>query len=417
MKIAYLVQVFPKISETFVLNQIAGMIEQGNQVDIYADQASNENKIHEKVKKYNLISKTNYFDIPNKRLGRLFSAFKIIRKNLIKEPKLLFNTLNVLKYGKESISLRLLFGVFNYKNSIKNYDIVHCQFGRNGLQALALREFNLLQGKLVVSIRGADISMQVKSNTKAFSELFKKADLFLPVCNYFKQELIKYGVDEKKIIVHRSGIDCNKFTFKPRKYFDGEEIKLVSIGRLVEKKGIEYGLKALKLLLKEQPDTKIHYTIVGDGPLKQELKQLCKKLQISEKVSFLDSMSHEEIVSVLNNSHILLAPSVTASNGDKEGIPNVIKEAMATGMPVISTYHSGIPELVINNKSGYLVKERDEKELAQKLLTLINNHSKWIEMGLCGRKIIEKYYDINKLNEELFEIYSNLVISRKIKIY
>jgi colanic acid/amylovoran biosynthesis glycosyltransferase len=160
-------------------------------------------------------------------------------------------------------------------------------------------------------------------------------------------------------------------------------------------------------VLEEIPDT--DYIIAGDGPLRNKLNNLINKFRIESKVKILGNKTHEEIIELLYGSDILLAPSLVAKDGDCEGIPVVIMEAMATGLPVISTYHSGIPELVKNGKSGFLVPEKDIKGIADKLKYLILHYEKRLVMGRAGRKIIEKEYDVRILNNQLIDIFSNVL--------
>jgi colanic acid/amylovoran biosynthesis glycosyltransferase len=105
-----------------------------------------------------------------------------------------------------------------------------------------------------------------------------------------------------------------------------------------------------------------------------------------------------------------MAPSVTAADGDQEGIPNVIKEAMAMGIPVLATRHSGIPELVEEGLSGFLVSERDTDALTDRLIHLIDHPEIWPEMGKAGRDYVKKHYDINKLNDRMVEIFQSLMV-------
>ena len=111
----------------------------------------------------------------------------------------------------------------------------------------------------------------------------------------------------------------------------------------------------------------------------------------------------------MKNSHIFILPSITSANGDKEGIPNVLKEAQATGMPVISTYHAGIPELVLNGRSGYLVKERDTNGLSERLIHLIENPDLWFEFGKIGRKHVEEQFNLHKQIMKLEKIYKEMI--------
>lgn len=109
--------------------------------------------------------------------------------------------------------------------------------------------------------------------------------------------------------------------------------------------------------------------------------------------------SQQQVIEILDKAHILLAPSVTDKNGDQEGIPVVLMEAMAMGLPLVSTQHSGIPELIKNGVSGFLVPERNVEALFDKLKYLVDNSHMWPKMGRHGRNCVKEHYDINKLND------------------
>ncbi len=182
----------------------------------------------------------------------------------------------------------------------------------------------------------------------------------------------------------------------------------MTIARLVEKKGVAYAIEAVARLVSS--GKRITYDVIGgDGGLRRDLERLIEDLGVWAYVRLLGWKNHDEVLRLLQNAHILVAPSVTATNGDQEGIPNVIKEAMALGLPVISTLHSGIPELVEDGKSGFLVPERDVDSLADRLAYLIDHPERWPEMGQLGRKYVEEHYDINTLNDSLVEIYQRLL--------
>jgi colanic acid/amylovoran biosynthesis glycosyltransferase len=218
--------------------------------------------------------------------------------------------------------------------------------------------------------------------------------------------LIDLGCDETKITVHRSGIDFNKFVLHKSNKSD-DLIRILSVGRLVEKKGFKYGIYAIKKLRNIHQNIK--YDIIGDGPLRNELQHLIESLEMGEVINLLGDKHQQEVIETLNNSHILIAPSVTTYTGDQEGIPNVLKEAMAMNLPVISTNHSGIPELIKNGISGILVPERDIDALAEKLNYLINHPQIWSKMCRAARNHVVEDYDINKLNCQLIEIYEHVL--------
>jgi len=410
MKIAFIVEAFPRLSETFILNQITGLIDLGHEVDIYASYRPNEGKIHNDVKKYNLISKTYYFHIPKTRKKRIMYAIKICLKNFYKKPLVLLKALNFFKYGSFYNVLNNLFYLAPFLD--KNYDIIHCHFGPNGKEFLFLKDIFNFKVKYVTVFHGYDITKILKENGKNFyKDLFKKGDIFLPISNHWGKRLIELGCKKNKIVVHRMGVNINDFKFKPRKRKSNEKIKLLTIARLVKKKGLEFGIQAVAKLIKKYPN--LEYKIAGDGPLRNELEALITKFNVQDKIKLLGWMEHGEVRRLMQEAHIFILPSITSQDGDQEGIPVVLMEAQAVGLPIISTWHSGIPELVIDGKSGFLVSERDVDALAEKLEYLIKHPEVWPEMGRFGRKFVEEHYDIKKLNKRLVEIYQNLLVGNK----
>jgi colanic acid/amylovoran biosynthesis glycosyltransferase len=264
--------------------------------------------------------------------------------------------------------------------------------------------------KLIVTFRGHDISSYVDEyGTQVYDRLFKTGDFFLANCEFFRHRVIQLGCDERQIIVHGSGIDCSQFAFMPRSIGADGKIYIATTGRLVEKKGIEYCIRAIGKLAQIYPN--LEYHIVGDGSLKQPFEQLVQELGIAHLVTLHGQKQQRELIEILNQCHIFVAPSVTAADGNQDAPVNVLKEAMAMGLPVVSTLHGGIPELVEDNVSGFLVPERNADALAEKLGLLIDQPDRWIPMGKAGRAYVEAHYDMNKLNNDLVELYQRLLRS------
>jgi colanic acid/amylovoran biosynthesis glycosyltransferase len=366
--------------------------------------------VHPDVEKYRLLDRTYYYvvpKIPRNYFLRVIKGLKLLSANFSKDPLVWLRSLNVLQHGKQAASLTLLYNIIPVIDK-EPYDIIHCQFGPLGLKAMSLRNLGILKGKLITSFRGYDISQYLRQHgDDVYNELFDTGDFFLTNCEYFKRRLLKLGCDEKKVIVHRSGLDCTRFVFSPRRPHPDGRIRIATTGRLMEKKGIEYGIRAVAKLAKVNQN--IEYNIIGDGPLRQDLQQLIQSLNVSDVVKLLGWKHQQELIEILNNSHIFIAPSVTALNGNEDAPVNTLKEAMAMGLPVIATYHGGIPELVEDGISGFLVPERDADAISQKLSYLIEHPQVWPQMGLAGRGYIEQHYDLNKLNDELVEIYRQLL--------
>lgn len=411
MRIAVVVGEFPILSETFILNQITGLIDRGHEVDIYSlyGPPVDTSRVHPNVEKYRLLNRTHYVPrIPENHFLRLLKGLGLLSTNGYEDPLVLLRSLNIFKYGKQAASLRLLYATIPLLGK-GPYDIIHGQFGTYSLDAMVLRDLGALKGKLIAQFRGFDISKYLQEcGDSVYNQLFDTGDFFLTNCEYFKRRLVKLGCDEKKVVVHGSGLDCSRFLFTPRRPHSDGKVRIVTTGRLVEKKGIEYSIRAVaKLALVNR---NIEYNVIGDGPLRKELQQLIENLGVSSTVKLLGWRHQQELIEILNNSHILIAPSVTAKDGDQDAPVNALKEAMAMGLPVIGTQHGGIPELIEDGISGFLVPERNVDAIAEKLAYLIERPQIWPEMGRAARAYVEENYDLNKLNDELVEIYRKLLI-------
>jgi colanic acid/amylovoran biosynthesis glycosyltransferase len=407
MRIAFIVDIFPKLSETFILNQITGLLDQGQEVDIYARRRSAESKIHPDVEKYCLLERTRYLSYPKNKWLCFAKAMVLLFKGFPKKPKVVLNALNALQIGRSMASFTMLVQIFPFLDQ-GPYDIVHCHFGPNGNLALSIKEVGAIEGKVITSFYGYDISSYIQQRGKHIYDcLFKEADLFLCISHHMKEALLNLGCSDEKIQLQRLGVDINKFTFSPSPYKVSRKIHVLTIARLVEKKGLQYGIYAIANLVKKYPY--IEYTIIGDGRLKNSLNGLIETLKVGEHIRLRGWMQQDEIIDWLHKADILLCPSVTSHNGDQEGTPLVIIEALARGLPVLSTWHSGIPELIQDQKSGMLVAEHDVAALTNKLEYLIKHPELWPEMGRQGRKYVEEHHDIDKLNNRLVEIYQRLL--------
>jgi colanic acid/amylovoran biosynthesis glycosyltransferase len=149
--------------------------------------------------------------------------------------------------------------------------------------------------------------------------------------------------------------------------------------------------------------------VFGDGALRESLMALTAELGLHEQVLFYGRQGQEAVRDGLAHADVLVAASVTAADGDEEGIPNVLKEAMASGMPVVGTRHAGIPELVEDGISGWLVPERDVAALAAALARLAAEPERWASMGRAGRAKVEREYDIHRLNDRFAGMLETLI--------
>lgn len=406
MRIAFIVDRFPKISETFILNQITGLINQGHDIDIYADWIQDPNAAHPDVICYGLLNQARF--LSEHRFVRICQKVILLIQSIFKSPSIFRQLSFFFRPPQYFESFRIFYSAAPFFQRKASYDIIHCHYGQNGLKGALLRRAGIIRGKLVTTFHGFDISGYIDQHGhRIYNPLFSTGDLFLPISERWRNRLVELGCNEKQILVHRMGVDCDRFAFSPRKRNPNGSITVVTIARLVEKKGVEYGIKAIAKIVKNHK--KLQYIIIGGGPLLKSMRRLIRSLRVEDTVKLLGRKRQQEVIEILNKSHILIAPSVTGRDGNQEGIPVSLMEAMATGMPVVSTQYSGINELVENGVTGFLVPERDIDSLVNRTSYLIAHPDICLQMGLAARAHIVKYFNIHKLNNRLTEIYQGLL--------
>jgi colanic acid/amylovoran biosynthesis glycosyltransferase len=413
MKIAVVVGTFPSLSETFVLSQITGMIERGHQVDIYAHHVGDHQKLHPDVKKYNLLDNVYYFPKRSEnRWIRLLEALFALVRSSYDRPDYLLRVLNYKKYGTTLMALRCFYSQMPSLKQ-KKYDIIHCHFMFNGPAGLIIRQLSNPDAKVVTTFHGYDANCGISQrDQKKYDWLFKYCDLFTANTSFTADQAALLGCPKERIIKLPVGLNIHKYHYRETVFPDDKTIKLLTVARLVEKKGIEYSIRAVAKLVNDYPN--LEYKIAGSGPLKTSLEELTASLGVDKQVHFLDWVDQNEVLKLYTNSHIFVLASVTAANGDKEGQGLVLQEAQAVGLPVISTWHNGIPDGVLDGKSGFLVAEKDVDTLADKLRYLMQNPHVWPDMSRAGRHFIEQHYDIDQLNDRLENIFGDLVKNRPV---
>lgn len=287
--------------------------------------------------------------------------------------------------------------------------LLHAHFGPVGVYVLPLRSSDL---PLVTTFYGYDMSMkpQERGWRKSYRHLFDHGDLFLVEGGHMRDQLVALGCPSEKTEIQRIGVDLDRFSYQRVFANEDESVRILMCGTFREKKGHEYGIQAFARILSEFPRTQLR--IIGDGVLRPSIERLIDELGLErgKNVFLLGYLTYDAYEKEAANAHIFMAPSVTASNGDSEGgAPTVLLEMQARGLPVLSTWHADIPEVVIDGASGYLVPERDVVALGEKLAELLAHPKQWSEMGRAGRAHIEKQHDIVKLAQELERKYDTVL--------
>jgi glycosyltransferase involved in cell wall biosynthesis len=218
-----------------------------------------------------------------------------------------------------------------------------------------------------------------------------------------RRAVINLGCEERKIEILRTGIPLDQFSFRERTVPRNGEWRLVQACRLIEKKGLPVTLRAFAIFQKQYPHAVLE--IAGEGPLLPSLESLAVELDLSDSVRFRGLLSQEELLQVFYQSHMFLHPSETGSDGNQEGIPNSMLEAMATGLPVFATKHGGIPEAIVNGVSGVLMTEKDFEGLAQSLLKAAKNPASLGDVAIAGADRVTREFDQKNQVRRLENIY------------
>jgi len=279
-------------------------------------------------------------------------------------------------------------------------DLMHAHFASGGKTLLPFAR--AFKRPLIVTLHsGSDVPVE-KPRFGTYRQLAEGATLFLCVSDFIRRQAIDAGFPAEKLLVHYIGIDRNLFVPPPA---TPTADSVLFVGRLVEMKGGEYLLRAMQKVQLRRPACEL--TIVGDGPLRAELERLAAELQVNCK--FLGVQAPATIREMLPKARIFCLPSVTTAAGDREGLPTVLIEAQAMGVPVVSTFHSGIPEGVIDGVTGSLVPERDTEGLAAAILRLLEDRELWQRYHVATQDHIDRNFDLHRQTALLEDIYSDLI--------
>lgn len=409
---------FPEPSQTFVSNQIAYLEDHGIEVTVLALRRSRTHDGFGSSGGVEINVPTTFLNVPRNRGVRVIAALPIYFLALLLAPRTFLRMFNYKRYGRRVFACVLPF-IWNELRQQTNcrrvttYGAIHAQFGTLGPFALFIRDTNLASGPIVTAFRGADITVGGPGKVKMrLGSILEEGEAFIPVAHSFKEQLEALGCDTRRINVVYSGIDTEFFRRTPANetQHQSDTIQLVSVGRLVEKKGLEYALKGVAKFRALWPEKKLIYRIVGDGVGRRHLERLAENLGIGDITNFLGWQDPDAVREILATSEILLAPSVTASNGDKEGIPNVVKEAMALEVSVVATNHSGMNELVLDNITGILVGERDVDAIATSIERLARSPELRIELGQNARAFVREHFDWQVVYKELIGVYKSVAL-------
>lgn len=285
--------------------------------------------------------------------------------------------------------------------------LLHVFFGHIAVHLLPL--IQAWPKPTVVSFHGADVlvDMEKPAYRNATQQMLDGVTRVFVRSASLERAVVELGCEENKIDIVRTGIPLQEFPFREREFPADGEWRFVQASRLIEKKGLATTLHAFTNFLTHYPNAML--TIAGEGPMLRELQELTHKLKIDNRVAVPGFVAPEKLREIYYASHIFLHPSETGSDGNQEGIPNSMLEAMATGLPVFATDHGGIPEAIKNDVSGILVPERDHEALSHALLEAVQDRHLLARLARNGANAVAEKFDQQNQVRRLEEIYLGMI--------
>lgn len=289
--------------------------------------------------------------------------------------------------------------------------VLHVHFGYHGVKLLGLKKKAGLP--MVCSFYGDDAFHHPlkRGVLRSYQKLFKQADLILVLGPYMKAHLMHLGCAAHKIKIHHAGIDANAIVYKPRQRKPGEVVRFMTSCRLVEKKGVGNAIRALASLKNNYEFT---LDLVGDGPLRESLQQLARQLGVSDRLTWHGYKPYSFVIEKMYECDVLIQASITTPDNRKEGTPVAIMDAMATGLAVVATRHSDIPEIVEEGVTGLLAEENDVMSLQVCFQKILDNPELIERFGKRGREKVEREFNVALLTEQL-EVYYQEVIASQVR--
>ena len=316
MKVAFVVERFPVVSETFIINQVADLLNRGIQVHIFSFNRGDTENVSQRFYAYNLAERVTYLSLPAGRLTTYcLLLFKVLSMSLTHPLALR----RIFRYRREHPHFWLTRLIFWAEPFVRTpIDLAHCHFGPAANQFLIIREMLAISPKFITTFYGYDASLTFRQQPRDYyAELQRECSLFFVMSDDMRRRLIEHGFDERKIRVLPVSIDVSSYPYAERVHRAGEMIKIISVGRFIEKKGFDDLLRAMDIV-KQRSKQPFKCYIIGDGALRDDLVSLATELHLKEDVEFKGTMRIEDIITWLRDAHLFVQPSKTSRNGDME---------------------------------------------------------------------------------------------------
>ena len=399
LKIGYIVKMYPRLSETFILNEILELERRGVEIAIFSARRPNEGRFHPQVS--NVKASVFYLDElePKKWPSWLGDVWPVLSSHRARFWPLVENALVARESGL--LDLLLSSAWLGAKAEEMGLSHLHAHFG--SLSSTYPYFAHLITGiPFSFTAHARDIYFYDMQQHYLRDKLFA-AKFVVTVTDYNRRYLMEEnpGLNDDKINVIYNGIDASQFKCDGRQIRDSNHI--LGVGRLVPKKGFNNLLDACRLL--KDRNVSFRCSIVGDGQEAELLRQQTRDLDLDDQVSFLGARNQQEIMELMQQATLLCLPCTVDVTGDRDALPTVILEAMACGLPVISTDISGIPEIIDSGIDGSLVKPDDPLDLSQEIEDLLSSDDKRARFVREGLKKVRSRFDLSTNVDSLLKLF------------
>ncbi len=405
---------FPVVSEMFIANSAVGLIERGHDVDLFCLRGPGWPEVLNSAgRRHGLIARCHVAVLAEASWLRRLVALPGACASVVRHRGLRF-AMTAFKFGthrRRSAQLLPIHELVMW-NNVPLPDVIHCQFGMLGDPMLRHIRAGAMPSALVVHFRGHDVDPHIgRLGPCTYHDIFHSADMIISNSGHFRNRLITYGCPAERITVVESPTDVAGFPWRPPSPPVDRPVRLLTVGRLVEKKGIAQAIDAMAELRRR--GRTFTYRVIGSGSDRALLEAQIASLGLGDCVSLLGSHPHDVVAAELAAADIFLGPSVTDRLGEADAAINTLKEAMLTGLPVIGTWHGGIPELVEDGISGLLVPERDPVAIADAVEALLDCPDKWGPMTRHARSAVETRFSFDTIARQTLEVYTEALARRR----
>ena len=390
MRIALSVTEFPAVSQTFVLDHAAGLIERGHAIDLHALWGGSLAVRHAEVDRLQLLQHAFY--APPRSAGpsalrRLLALARYCGPGLLRRPRLARALLTQRSQGSRYAEIM---GHYSFWPLARRYDLIHAHSGQNGVRLLPLYAAGHLSAPLVVTFHGHDVHGYLRDQPAGYYQpLFRQAAALVVCSGFMRQRLLDLGAPPEKLSVIPNALTLARIAYRERPHRADAPLQLLTIGRLVPFKGIEHLLAALAR--PELAGLAFCLHVVGDGPLRATLQAQAAALGLAERVVFHGACPRDKVLTLLADSDLYLAPAVMDAEGNTETQGVALLEALASGLPVIASAVGGIPE-TLGDAAVALLPPGDPAALAAAIADWALNPEADATRALRGRQRVETDY-------------------------